>query len=47
MFFKFCGNFFSLLFCYSLNIMVVENVADDVVEPKPAIIEASGDVKPP
>jgi len=27
--------------------MVVENVADDVVEPKPAIIEASGDVKPP
>jgi hypothetical protein len=25
---------------------MVENMADDGVEPKPAIIEASGDVKP-
>ena len=38
--------FFSLLFCYSIYIVMVENVADDGVEPKPAIIEASSDVKP-
>ena len=38
--------FFSLLFCYSIHTVMVENVADDDVEPKPAIIEASGDVKP-
>ena len=38
--------YFSLLFCYSIDIAMVENVANDGVESKPVIIEASGNVKP-
>jgi len=37
--------YFFLILFYSIDIVMVENVVDDGVEPKPAIIESSVDVK--
>jgi hypothetical protein len=38
--------YFSLLFCYLIDIVMVENMADDGVKLKSTIIEIFGDVKP-